>query len=86
LESPIAQSELPTLSGTDLSEREALDPEAVPSATPSDESDGRESTNSPAVTAVSQPSKTFIAPTSFYAKPPENKEKRKPLWVPCLFS
>lgn len=78
LESPIAQSELPTLTGVDLSEQEALDPEAIPVTTPRDKSDDRETNNPPVAAAVSQPSKAFVPPTPFYAKLPEKKEKRKP--------
>ena len=83
LESPIAQSELPMLTGTDLSEQDALDPEATAAR---DRSDDREANSSSIPAAASQPFKNFVPPTSFYAKPPEKKEKRKPLWVPCLLS
>jgi len=85
LESSIAQSELPTVTGIDLSEQEAPDPELIPSATPGDKNDDQETNNSPVTTITSQPFKSFVSPTSFYAKPPE-KEKRKPLWVSRLFS
>jgi hypothetical protein len=76
LESPVAQSELPTVTGTDLSEQEALDPEAIPSATPRDKR--QETSNSSVTNVASQPYQTLITSTSFYAKPQE-KEKRKPL-------
>ena len=79
MESPVSQSQLPMLTGTDLSEQEALDPEAIPFATPRDKKDDQEISCPPVVTISSQPSKSFVPPTSFYAKPPEKKEKRKPL-------
>ena len=79
MESTIAQSELPAVTGTDFSEQEAFDPEAIPSATPRDKNNDQ-GTNSPSVaTVASQPFKGFVPPTSFYAKPPEKKGKRKPL-------
>lgn len=81
MEAPIAQSELPIVNGADLSEQEALDPEAIPSAAPRDKDDDQEANDPSVATATSQPFKAFIPPTSFYAKPPEKKEKRKPLWV-----
>ena len=78
MESSISKSELPTLNGTDHSEQEAFDPEATPFATPRD-NDGNQEINKPLeVSVASQPVKSFVPPTSFYAKPPE-KEKRKPL-------
>ena len=73
------------MTGIDLSEQEALDPEVVPSATPGDNNDDQEANNSSITTVASQSFKTFVSPTSFYAKPPE-KEKRKPLWVSCSLS
>ena len=83
LELPVPQSELPMLTGTDLHEREALDSEAIPFATPRNKKDEQE-INSPSVLITSlQSSKSFVPPTSFYANPLEKKEKRKPLWVPC---
>jgi DNA repair and recombination protein RAD54B len=86
LDSPIAQSELPTLTGTDLSQNEAFDPDAIPFATPRDKDDEQETNNPSEITAALQPSKSFVPPTSFYGNPPEKKEKRKPLWVSCAFS
>ena len=86
MESPIAQSELPMLTGTDLSEQETLDLEAIPFATPKDKNNDQDIDSSSAATVAPQHSKGFIPPTSFYAKPPEKKENRKPLWVLCLFS
>ena len=77
---------LPTIIGIDFSEQEALDPEAIPSLTPGDKNSDQE-TDNPSVTALaSQTFKTFVSPTSFYAKPSEKKENRKPLRVSCLFS
>ena len=71
------------MTGIDLSEQEALDPEVVPSPTPGDNDDDHEANNS-SITVASQSFKAFVSPTSFYAKPPE-KEKRKPLWVSFTF-
>ena len=73
------------MTGIDLSEQEALDPEVIPSATPGDKNDDHETDNSSVTTVAPRSFKTFVSPTSFYAKPSE-KEKRKPLWVSCLFS
>lgn len=84
MESHVTPSELPTLTGIDLSEQEALDPEAIPATTQGDKADDRETNNSSVAAAASQPFKAFIPPTSFYAKPPEKKEKRKPLRVTRL--
>lgn len=67
------------LTGTDLREQEAFDPEAIPFATPRNKNNDQEI----AITTSAQSSKSFVPPTSFYANPPEKKEKRKPLWVPC---
>jgi len=73
------------VTGIDLSEQEALDPEVAPSATTGDKNDDQEANNSPVTTAAPQSFKSFVSPTSFYAKPPE-KEKRKPLCVSCSLS
>jgi hypothetical protein len=84
LESHVARSEVPILTGVDLyeHEQEALDPEAIPFATPRIKNDDQE-INSPSVITTSlQSSKSFVPPTSFYANPPEKKENRKALWVP----
>ena len=83
MESPIAWSALPTLTGTDPSEQEALDPEATPYATLREKNGDKERDDSSVTAATLQPIKTFVPPTSFYAKPLEKKEKRKPLWVQC---
>ncbi|KAF9653003.1 hypothetical protein BDM02DRAFT_3266009 [Thelephora ganbajun] len=82
LELPVTQSELPMLTGTDLSEQEAFDPEEISSATPRDKNDDQKTDHSSDTTVASQQFKTFIPPTSFYAKTPENKEKREPLHDP----
>lgn len=86
MESSIAQSELPPLTGTDLSGLEAPDLEVIPTPTPSDKGDDRETIDPSVAATTLQTTRGFVPPASFYGNPSEKKEKRNPLCVTRSFS